>query len=226
MDLTDSAALEATTLATVAATVAPTGVTLSSEDFEQLYAAQEDPWHADTSWYEQRKHRLTIAALPRKRYHRAVEPGCSTGALTALLAERCDEVFAFDFVERAVEAAQARVGDLEHVHVVNARFPEYWPYGGGDLVVWSEVAYYLSDVGWDVATSGLDRWLEPGGHVVAVHSTGDNTGDTGHPRPGTCVGTCIGRQLDQLAFLERLVGLVDEHFELGVWVRRPPELLV
>lgn len=209
---------EATTILPEATTVAPTGMTLSSEDFEQMYAAQEDPWHADISWYEQRKHRLTIAALPRKRYYRAVEPGCSTGALTALLAERCDEVFAFDFVERAVEAAQARTGDLDNVHVVNALFPEYWPYGGGDLVVWSDVAYYLSDVGWDLATAGLDHWLQPGGHIVAVHSTGD----TDHPRPGTCVG----RQLDHLAFLERSVGMVDEHFELGVWVRRPQEHIV
>ena len=199
-------------------TLAPTGTSLGPEYFERLYESHEDPWHIDTSWYEQRKHQLTVAALPRKRYHRVVEPGCSTGALTALLADRCDEVFAFDFVECAVDAAQTTIGHRDHVHVLNARFPDYWPYGVGDLVVWSGIAYYLTDVGWDAAIAGLDSWLEPGGHLVAVH----DTGPTEHPRPGSSVA----RQLDHLDFLERQVALVDEHFELGVWSRRPRELVV
>lgn len=205
------------TIAPEAATIAPTDTTLDRDHFEKLYAVRDDPWHVDSSWYERRKHQLTIAALPRKRYFRAVEPGCSNGALTALLAERCDELFAFDFVDGAVDAAQDRIGDDDHVHVIHARFPDYWPYGTGDLVVWSDVACYLSDVRWDVATAGLDHWLEPGGHLVAVHYTGA----TDHPRSGAS----IGRQLDRLDFLERSVGLVDEHFELGVWTRRPWELI-
>ncbi len=213
---------QSATIAPESTAVAPTGTTLGSDHFDQLYAAVDDPWHVETSWYEQRKHRLTMAALPRKRYFRAVEPGCSTGALTSLLAERCDEVFAFDFVEQAVDAAQGRTGGADHVHVINARFPDYWPYGTGDLVVWSDVACYLSDVGWDIATAGLDQWLEPGGHVVTVHSMGD----TDHPRSAhPRSGAYIGRQLDQLDFLERMVGIVDEHFELGVWTRRPLELI-
>lgn len=187
------------------------------EFFQRLYEQEGDPWHVDVSWYEQRKHQLTVAALPRWRYHRAMEPGCSTGALTELLAPRCDELFAFDIVDQAVQRARERTQDLDHVHVLNATFPDYLPYGTGDLVVWSEIAYYLSDVGWDSAIAGLDSWLDTGGHLVTVHYTADDEKQR-H-------GASIGRRLDELDFLERTAGLVDEHFDLGVWVRRPREMI-
>jgi len=55
--------------------------------FVRMYATDPDPWGFDSSWYEQRKYALTLAALPERRYERAVEPGCANGALTALLAD-------------------------------------------------------------------------------------------------------------------------------------------
>ena len=68
-----------------------------------------DPWSVDDSWYEERKRDLTLAALPRRRFRRALEVGCSIGALTARLAERCDEVLALDESEVAVAAAARRL---------------------------------------------------------------------------------------------------------------------
>ncbi|MFE7421819.1 hypothetical protein [Rhodococcus sp. NPDC057529] len=59
--------------------------------FDAMYAASPDPWGFGDRWYEQRKYALTLAALPRPRYRRAFEPGCSIGILTAALAHRCDE---------------------------------------------------------------------------------------------------------------------------------------
>ncbi len=48
---------QSATIAPASTAGAPTGTTLSCDHFDQLYAAGEDPWHVETSWYEQRKHR-------------------------------------------------------------------------------------------------------------------------------------------------------------------------
>ena len=177
-----------------------------------MYSTKEDPWGFDDRWYERRKYALTLAALGRSRYRRGFEPGCSNGALTRLLADRCDALVATEMIDEVAARARARLADRPHVEVRVATFPDGWPEGGGDLVVWSEIAYYLTPTGADVARDALDRWLAPDGELVAVHYTGA----TDYPRRGDE----IGAWLDGVDFLERTVRHDDELFELGVW-RRP-----
>ena len=55
--------------------------------FDRKYAFDPDPWGFATSAYEADKYRATLAALPRARYRRALEVGCSIGVLTERLAE-------------------------------------------------------------------------------------------------------------------------------------------
>jgi SAM-dependent methyltransferase len=178
--------------------------------FDEMYRTDDDPWSFQTSWYEKRKRDVTLAALPNERYRRCVEPGCSLGMLTERLADRAAEVIAFDFVADVVALARRRV-DRANVTICEAEFPDYWPTGTGDLVVWSEVAYYLTDSGLDVAMRGLDRWLDPGGHLVAVHYTAR----TDYPQAGQQVAV----RIDQHPDLRRVTTLVDPTFELGVWER-------
>lgn len=189
-----------------------TGLDMGTGYFERMYATTPDPWGFDSEWYETRKYDITMAMLPERRYRRAVEPGCSNGALTLRLAERCDELFAFDFVADVVERARSRLVGHDGVNVVHARFPNFWPAGSGDLVVWSEVAYYLSDDGLDVALRGLERWLEPGGTLIAVHYIGD----TNYPQRGEH----IAEWLDTAPFLDRRAHCTCELFEAVVWSRR------
>lgn len=181
--------------------------------FADMYAGDTDPWGFDTLFYEQRKFDLTCAALPRPRYRRGVEPGCSNGALTERLAGRCTALIAFDILGEVVERARERLRPVPHVEVRQEAFPEYWPAGTGDLVVWSEVAYYLTAAGLRTAKDGLAQWLEPGGTLVAVHYTAA----TNYPQRGDQ----IGPWLDDLAFLRRLTIHHDPLFNLGVWERRP-----
>ncbi len=180
--------------------------------FSTLYEDDPDPWGFDEHWYERRKYALTVAALPHRRFRRILEPGCANGALTELLAPRCDQLYAFDFEPSAVKRARDRVGHLGHVPVVTATFPDWWPSSGGDLVVLSEVAYYLSNASAERALAGLQEWLEPDGTVISVHYTGA----TDYPRRGAD----IGPWLDSASFLCRVTTVVDESFELGVWRRR------
>ena len=75
--------------------------------FDALYLRSSDPWQLASAWYERRKYAVTVAALPRERYRSGLEPGCSIGELTRLLAPRCDRLMAFDFADAAVRASNA-----------------------------------------------------------------------------------------------------------------------
>lgn len=99
--------------------------------FDSMYGADADPWGFDSRFYERRKYALTLAALPRERYVRAVEPGCSNGAFTELLAPRCDELIAFDFVEDAVERRLATVDRFTPRHAGMCRIPHVVAGGNG-----------------------------------------------------------------------------------------------
>jgi len=136
-------------------------------DFEGLHAQRADPWGVTTRWYEQRKYALTMAALPRARYERAFEPGCSIGGLTEMLAARCEAVLASDISESALSAARERVG-AKNVTFVHASI-EDWPEGQLDLVLISELAYYLNDSQWGTVLQHASQSLESGGHLVSVH---------------------------------------------------------
>ena len=86
-----------------------------------------DPWNLRSAWYERRKYAITVAALPRERYRSGLEPGCSIGELTRLLAVRCDRLLAFDFAESAVDSARRAVLGMPHVAVERHALPAGLP---------------------------------------------------------------------------------------------------
>jgi cyclopropane fatty-acyl-phospholipid synthase-like methyltransferase len=157
--------------------------------FDRMYEASADPWQLQERWYEQRKFAITLALLPLPRFRHAFEPGCSVGVLTEKLAGRCDRVTATDLVPAALEATGRRLkqaGVGEGVTLLRRSLDEDWPATDFDLVVLSEVGYYL-----EAATlrEMLDRELPRltnTATIVAAHwrhavadypMTGDETND-------------------------------------------------
>ena len=139
--------------------------------FEALYATSSDPWNVRDAWYEQRKRTLLLACLPKARYGAAFEPGCGNGELTAALALRCDRILACDGSASAIAAARARVAGHDHVTVDQRRLPQDWPDGDAafDLVVVSEMAYYLPADVWQGLVRRIVASLAPGGLLVMCH---------------------------------------------------------
>lgn len=137
--------------------------------FARCWEGSDDPWAHTTRWSEARKYAMTVAALPRPTYERSFEPGCGVGALTAQLAPRTARHLALDRHPRGVAVAAERCRGHGHVEVREGRIPEAWPVGRFDLVVLSEVLYYLSAAELDVTLDRLAAGLVPGGDVVAVH---------------------------------------------------------
>ena len=143
---------------------------LPPEYFEGVYRDSDDPWGFRTRWYEQRKYALTLASLPRPRYRRGLEPGCSVGVLTEMLAARCDDVVATDVVDSVLARTRNRLRDLTNVDMRRWSLGAPWTdLGTFDLVVLSEVAYYLDADALRSALADVVSHLEPGGTVVCVH---------------------------------------------------------
>jgi SAM-dependent methyltransferase len=140
--------------------------------FDRMYAGAEDPWELSTRWYEQRKYGVTLALLPRRRYRHAFEPGCSIGILTELLALRCDQVTAVDVADVAVRTTDVRLraaGLRGQVTLARASLDDAWPPGPFDLLVLSEVAYYLEADALATVLRRECRGLQPGATIVAAH---------------------------------------------------------
>jgi LmbE family N-acetylglucosaminyl deacetylase len=142
----------------------------ADDTLDRLHQEQPDPWGVDSRWYEQRKRALLLAVLPRAHFRHALEIGCSTGALTEALAERCDRVLGVDRSVTALAAARRRVSDHPQVEVADLDVPHGWPdVGPFDLVVVSEVGYFLSPQALDSLVDRVSAGLARDGVVVLCH---------------------------------------------------------
>ena len=147
----------------------PSRPSLDSAYFEDVYARSPDPWGFRTSPYERGKYQATLDVLPRPRYGAALEVGCSIGVFTRLLAGRCDAVLALDASARALAEARRDDADLAHVTFREATLPGDFPTGHYDLIVLSEVLYYLSGADLDRLAQLCREASTPDGQMVLCH---------------------------------------------------------
>ena len=157
---------------------------------------------------------MTLASLPRPRFRRALEVGCSIGVLAGELAPRCDELLALDVAAAAVALARARTRALSSVRVEQMSVPAQWPQGAFDLVVLSEVGYYLEPRRAEFPFRQVIGSLSPDGVLVACHwrhpvEEYPLRGDTVH---------AVLRSRTEVAWLARDA---EEDFLLDVLVRPP-----
>jgi predicted TPR repeat methyltransferase len=146
---------------------------MPSSYFDDLYAEHPDPWSFAANQYERDKYAATIASLSKPRYRHGLEVGCSIGVLTRELAGRCDALLSVDVARVALDRASRRCADLPQVRFAVMRVPDDWPIGRFDLIVLSEVVYYLdrSDIARLAAKTAES--IEPGGDIVLVHWLGE-----------------------------------------------------
>lgn len=187
---------------------------LGRAHFDAMYAASDDPWRLQASWYEQRKRGMLLASLPEARYASAYEPACASGALTRSLARRCKNLLASDGAETAVVLARGRLADMGHVQVVQAWLPSEWPEGRFDLIVLSEFLYYLSPLAAAELAERARAALLPGGTVAACHWRAAIAGCA-------LAGDAVHRQLHEALGLPRVARCVDADFCLDVWQDQP-----
>ena len=164
---------------------------LAPEYFEGVYEADDDPWNFSASEYEAGKYAATVDALPLEKYESALEVGCSIGVLTAQLAKKCESLLAVDVNETALRQARERCENLPNVRLAKMQIPGDFPEENFDLIVVSEVGYYLSVGDWRRAQEKLLTHLKPHGNIILVHWTHfvadyPQTGDAVHDSFAEC----------------------------------------
>jgi predicted TPR repeat methyltransferase len=151
-----------------------TGEHLPTRDaayFERLYAQNPDPWNFAGSAYERQKYAATLAMLGDQRFARGLEIGCSIGVLTKLLADCCDKLLAVDLAEQALNQAVVRCAGERHVSFQRMQVPQDWPEEPFDLIVLSEILYFLNPADIARTAARADASLAPGGVLILVNYT-------------------------------------------------------
>lgn len=144
---------------------------LAPEYFEDVYNANDDPWNFTSSEYEAAKYAATLDALPKEIYESAFEIGCSIGVLTEKLAARCQTLLAIDVNEKALSKARERCADLPNVTLRRMQIPNEFPDENFDLILISEVGYYLNETDWKNTFEKTLAHLKSSGNAVLIHWT-------------------------------------------------------
>lgn len=178
--------------------------------FDALYRDAADPWRTRTRWYEKRKRSLLLAALPAERYGRVYEAGCGTGHISVELADRCDALLASDGSTAALAVASGLLAGRPNATVARHALPADWPRRPFDLIVLSEILYFLDADACLATADAARRSAGDSGTVVACDWRAEIDG---HGHSGEAVHRRFGGALD----LPQLFEYVDEDFILTGW---------
>lgn len=181
--------------------------------FESLYSRNSDPWHYETSDYEQAKYAATLACLPREHYRHGLELGCSIGVLTEKLVDRVDRLTALDTSTVALARARERLGGKRHVRWVHAHLPFGDWQDQYDLVVLSEVLYYLDSAALVALGQRLGTCTVPGASIVAVHWIGP----TDYPQTADAAVAGLERAFGEMRCV---LQQRTDNYRLDLWQRR------
>lgn len=145
--------------------------TLSEQYFDDVYHVNLDPWNFETSVYEKEKYLVTMKALSRIIYQNVFEIGCSIGVLSEMLAHRCKKLLAADASEAPLVKARERLAKYPNVEVQKMIIPAEFITTPCDLIILSEVAYYLNDADLEILQKKTMQQLQKGGQLLMVHWT-------------------------------------------------------
>jgi peptidoglycan/xylan/chitin deacetylase (PgdA/CDA1 family)/predicted TPR repeat methyltransferase len=146
------------------------GVDLAARQahFDKIFETP-DPWNYGSA-YEREKYERQIALLPDEQIANALELACAEGHFTRMLAPRVEKLIAADVSPTALARAAERCADLTNVDYLRVDLGRDELPGGQDLIVCSEMLYYLADQAELArATRAIAGALRPGGCLVTAH---------------------------------------------------------
>jgi cyclopropane fatty-acyl-phospholipid synthase-like methyltransferase len=141
--------------------------------FERLYSKDPDPWKFASSDYERLKYGATLGAARSGQLGMVFEIGCSIGVFTRMLAPNCRRILAVDVSERALSSARHNCRGLDNVTIRKMRVPHDWPEQRFDLIILSEVLYFLAASEIRATAKRSIESLCPFGRIILVNWLGE-----------------------------------------------------
>lgn len=184
--------------------------TMPASYFEDLYRGQDDPWRFRTSDYERSKYEDTLAVLGRSHYPTALEVGCSIGVFTRMLAGRCGNLVAVDASAVALATARQTLKDLPQVELAQRAVPDEMPNGPFDLIVLSEVLYYLTAADVRKTAQQCRVRLRASGELCLCHWLGE----TDYPLTGDQAADAFLERTSALRWSHRMVRRAEYRLDL------------
>ena len=186
---------------------------LTKNYFDELYQQRDDPWDFEQSDYENEKYQETLNVLG-EQYDSALEIGCSVGVLTHLLAARCAHLLAVDISEKPLKIAQKRCENQPQVRFKALDVSKNFPTGTYDLILISEVGYYLTEEKLLKLYKNCQKHLKNGGQLALVHWTGYVEE---YPLTGGEVHKLFEDFNSEKAFFTKKEEVIRKEYELVLW---------
>jgi SAM-dependent methyltransferase len=143
---------------------------IDANGFERKFRADIDPWDYKHSPFERFKRRIILNVCGPQKHGRVLELGCAIGETTRTLARVSLRLLAVDAAPTALVEARRQVLGKKNVTVRFAKLPFQMPRGPYDLIIASEIAYYLPQHQLKSLARRIRSALAPGGLVVVVDS--------------------------------------------------------
>lgn len=158
----------------------------SEEAYWDHIFERPDPWNY-VSVYEQVKYAQTLSLIPYG-IEKALELACAEGIFTRKLAQKVARLTATDISQRAIDRAVERCRDQDNIELRVLDFVKNDLPPEQDLIVCSEVLYYMKDEEMlAAACRKMAAALKPNGYLLTAHAhirrdEPDRTGfDWGNP---------------------------------------------
>ncbi len=149
---------------------------------EEMFARRADPW-GYTNDYELTKYSQTLELIPEGPIDDVLELACAEGHFTVQLASRARRLVAADISATALRRAAERCCEHDNVSFEQLDLSKDPIPGRYDLIVCSEVLYYLGRRSRIEGLAGeLAKALKPGGRLVMAHANlaADDPGSPGY----------------------------------------------
>ena len=200
------------------------GKGITPDLFDLNYFLRKDPWNYRRSDLEQGKYQDILSLLPPRPIAEALEVGCAEGVFTKMLSSRVETLTGVDSSPTALSRARQALTGIPRVELQQMDIGRQNPEGRFDLVVASEILYYLgsNEQIADVGRRMLD-WLNPGGYLLLCHMRTQVDEEGGFPVPRWTPkhpgASTVHGIFDQFAGLERLKEIVRPLYRVSLYRR-------
>ncbi|WP_099867229.1 class I SAM-dependent methyltransferase [Pararhizobium haloflavum] len=156
------------------------------DGFEDLFRSNPDPWEYESSPFEAHKRKILLNHIGLRCRGRVLELACANGVTTQALLRCALRLTALDSSTTAIAQARARLTDADRLRLIHGELPYGMPKQQFDLIVVSEIVYYLHRSAYTFLARELLKRLALGGRVVVLHHHVNFTDATVRPEQAHC----------------------------------------